>query len=443
MNRPVVSSQITSGVEQQNVENPRLRGYWLVLARILWITLAILILILYVFSFPAAFRYYKSLCVGAGCNGPQLTLAQLRVFSAHGLSIDFYAAYSLTVEFIFVAVWFLVAAVIFWRKSNERLAWFVSLMLLTFGATFPDLLDTLASQQPVWWWPVNVVVFLGVSSLVLCFFLFPDGRFVPRWTGLLGALWILWNLYWLFSTGLLVLPGPWLLSYLGLLGLGVFAQIYRYWHVSNTVQRQQTKWAVYGFSLAIVAFLLLSVSDHAFNLFLKLNPFLTLVINPAYYLFMLLIPVSISIAILRSRLWDIDVLINRTLVYGTLTVILALVYVGLVIALQALLRSVTNQNSDVAIVVSTLAIAALFQPLRSRLQRVIDRRFYRSKYDAARTIAAFSATLRNEVDLNQLREQLIAVVQETMQPAHVSLWLRPPEPTAKQQAVSSSHPQEK
>jgi hypothetical protein len=287
------------------------------------------------------------------------------------------------------------------------------------------------------------VVFLGVSSLVLCFFLFPDGRFVPRWTGLLGALWILWNLYWLFSTGLLVLPGPWLLSYLGLLGLGVFAQIYRYWHVSNTVQRQQTKWAVYGFSLAIVAFLLLSVSDHAFNLFLKLNPFLTLVINPAYYLFMLLIPVSISIAILRSRLWDIDVLINRTLVYGTLTVILALVYVGLVIALQALLRSVTNQNSDVAIVVSTLAIAALFQPLRSRLQRVIDRRFYRSKYDAARTIAAFSATLRNEVDLNQLREQLIAVVQETMQPAHVSLWLRPPEPTAKQQAVSSSHPQEK
>jgi len=133
--------------------------------------------------------------------------------------------YSLTFEFIFVAVWFLVAAVIFWRKSNERLAWFVSLMLLTFGATFPDPLGALASQQPAWWWPVNVVAFLGVVTLVLCFFLFPDGRFVPRWTGLVGLLWILWDLYWLFSTGLIVFPGPWLLSYLGLLGLGVFAQM--------------------------------------------------------------------------------------------------------------------------------------------------------------------------------------------------------------------------
>jgi len=218
-------------------------------------------------------------------------------------------------------------------------------------------------------------------------------------------------------------PGPWLLSYLGLLGLGVFAQIYRYWHVSNTVQRQQTRWAVYGFSIAIVAFLLLSVTDHAFTLFQKLNPFLTLVIGPAYYIFMLLIPVSISIAILRSRLWDIDILINRTLVYGALTATLALIYIGLIIALQFLLRGIIDQNNNIAIVGSTLAIYVLFQPLRRRIQHTIDRRFYRRKYDATRTLAAFSATLRHEVDLSQLSEQLLSVVQETMQPTHVSLWL--------------------
>ena len=141
----------------------------------------------------------------------------------------------------------------------------------------------------------------------------------------------------------------------------------------------------------------------------------------------LLIPLSIGFSILRYRLYDIDVLINRTLVYVTLTAILTLTYVGLILALQSLIHALTGQagNQPVVIVGSTLVIAALFQPLRHRIQWVIDRRFYRRKYDAARTVAAFSATLRNEVELTQLSEHLVAVVQETMQPSHVSLWLRP------------------
>src|SRR5262249_3843889 len=124
-------------------------------------------------------------------------------------------------------------------------------------------------------------------------------------------------------------------------------------------------------------------------------------------------------------------LIRRTLVYSTLTASLALVYVGLVIGLSALLRSIISHDSGVAIVISTLAIYWLFQPLRQRIQQIVDRRFYRSKYGAAKTVAAFSATLRQEVDLDQLREHLLNVVQETMQPAHVSLWLRPPAPDSK------------
>jgi hypothetical protein len=148
---------------------------------------------------------------------------------------------------------------------------------------------------------------------------------------------------------------------------------------------------------------------------------------------LLLIPVSVGIAVLRYRLYDIDVLINRTLVYGTLTVLLALVYFSLVIGLGSLVRLFTGQlsQSPVVIVASTLVIAALFHPLRRRLQAIIDRRFYRRKYDATRILAAFSVTLRNEVDLNQLREELVAVVQETMQPAHVSLWLRKPQQVEK------------
>ena len=136
------------------------------------------------------------------------------------------------------------------------------------------------------------------------------------------------------------------------------------------------------------------------------------------------IPLGLGVAILRYRLWDIDVIINRTLVYGFLTALLALLYVGLIVALQTLFQGVFKQKNDVAIVVSTLVIAALFQPLRHRIQKLIDRCFYRRKYDAAKTLAAFSATLRNEVGLDDLSKQLVEVVQETMQPAHISLWVR-------------------
>ena len=128
----------------------------------------------------------------------------------------------------------------------------------------------------------------------------------------------------------------------------------------------------------------------------------TLINMTIWPLALLLIPLSIGFSILRYRLYDIDLLINRTLVYGTLTVLLALVYVGLIFALQYLLRGIISQNNDVAIVVSTLAIAALFQPLRHRIQAIIDRRFYRRKYDASKVVEAFSATLRNEVNLRSV-----------------------------------------
>ena len=155
-----------------------------------------------------------------------------------------------------------------------------------------------------------------------------------------------------------------------------------------------------------------------------------------FYLPVLIISISAGIAIMRYRLYNIDILINRTLVYGVLTALLALTYFGLVFILQSLVRALTGQISQTPLVIvgSTLVIAAIFQPLRRRIQQVIDRRSYRRKYDAARTVEAFSATLRNEVDLSQLREQLITVVQETMQPTYVSLWLRQPERDKKQHA---------
>ena len=150
------------------------------------------------------------------------------------------------------------------------------------------------------------------------------------------------------------------------------------------------------------------------------------------------VPIAVGFAVLRYRLYDIDLLINRTLVYGSLTVLLASAYVGGVVGLQAILRVLSGQESTLAIVASTLAIAALFNPLRRRVQAFVDRRFYRKKYDARKTLEAFSGRLRDETDLHTLSGDLVGVVRETMQPAHVSLWVRPgphDEPSARQAEV--------
>jgi hypothetical protein len=180
-------------------------------------------------------------------------------------------------------------------------------------------------------------------------------------------------------------------------------------------ERQQLKWFTYAAAFIPVWFLLNSPIERAFpNLFAVLD---ALVIAG--------VPVAAGIAILRYRLYDIDRIINRTLVYGALTASLALVYLGGVASLQLAFRTLTGQDSQLAVVASTLAIAALFQPLRRRVQAFVDRRFYREKYDAEVVLANFSATLRDETDLKRLTEGLESVVRETMQPAYASLWLRP------------------
>jgi hypothetical protein len=142
----------------------------------------------------------------------------------------------------------------------------------------------------------------------------------------------------------------------------------------------------------------------------------------------LVIPISFGVAILRSGLFDIDILINRTLVYGSLTAMLVALYFGGIVVLQRVFVILTGQRSTIAVVVSTLLIAALFNPLRRRIQSFIDRRFYRSRYDARKILEAFSATLRGEMDLDAVSDDLVGVVRETMQPAHISLWLRPETP---------------
>jgi len=193
-------------------------------------------------------------------------------------------------------------------------------------------------------------------------------------------------------------------------------------------ERQQIKWFAYGATILIIGALLSSRVPEVWEVWWVSGVGFALYIAGIVGL-----PVAVGIAILRHHLYDINLIINRTLVYGSLTASLVLVYLGGVAATEAAFRALTGQvkQPQLAIVVSTLVIAALFNPLRRRIQAFIDRRFYRKKYDAAKTLEAFSAKLRNDTDLDALSGDLIRVVRETMQPAHVSLWLRPdPSPRA-------------
>jgi hypothetical protein len=344
-----------------------------------------------------------------------------------------------------------VGALIVWQRPRNTIGWILCTVGIGTGMT--DFSGAYAAYGMVkghlplpgtgvfnWLgntvWPINWVLLLVFLPL-----LFPDGRLLTqRWSivGWLAAVLAFLSMLasWLSLANLdlfgKVIPSDFWSSLsvnfnllvLPLTIAALISLVLRFIRAKER-ERQQIKWITYG--TAIMAVLIIG------SFFVLNNPD-----SPTsgliFGLAIMLLPLSIGISILRNQLYDIDRLINRTLVYGTLTVILAAVYVGLVIGLQALLRGLISQDNSVAIVISTLAIAALFQPLRRRIQRIIDLRFYRSKYDAAKTVAAFSATLRQEVDLDQLREQLLAVVQETMQPAPVSLWLRPPEHDGKQRA---------
>ena len=208
------------------------------------------------------------------------------------------------------------------------------------------------------------------------------------------------------------LPGFMVLNGLLVLGVvGAAASVMVRFYRSRGVERQQMKWFVYAAALILLATIVDRLPSFINGLWLGLV--------------LIAMPTAIAVAVMRYRLYDIDLVINRTLVYGPLTAMLVLVYVTGVVSFQNAFRTLTGQESQIAVVASTLAIAALFNPLRRRLQTFVDRRFYRRKYDAAETLAAFAERLRDETNLDALDIELVKVVRETLQPAHASLWLRP------------------
>jgi hypothetical protein len=392
-----------------------LRGRWLLLARVAWVIIATLALGLFLASIPGYVSNVLTLGQADWMGAPvEAPAGMVFVLDLLGVLASIAAA----------LVCLTLAVVLFWRRSDDWMVMFISSYLLLYGTIMAGPLEWAEAFYPGW--PslaVDVVqpLFLTTPTIAL-FVLFPDGRFVPPWTRWLILLSIP------LTVVILYLPPLYSWALLGMIVLGaIYAQIYRYRHVSTPTERQQTKWVLFGFLLWLVLTGVLGV-PYSIEMSLPAGsplPWWSLVSSAGWWVALTIVPLSLSIGVLRYRLYDIDIIINRTLVYGSLTATLVALYFGGIVVLQRVFVLLTGQQSTLAVVASTLLIAALFTPLRRRIQSFIDRRFYRRKYDARKTLEAFSAKLRDETDLEALNNDLVGVVRETMQPAHVSLWLRP------------------
>ncbi|HEX7588192.1 MAG TPA: hypothetical protein VF478_07750 [Anaerolineae bacterium] len=403
-------------------------GRWRLWLRAGWVLLTLSSFWIVFYSLVWLYQYFQNL--------PD-TLT--RALSELGVSRDLFFLFNVFFVLVIYVSFFVVAQLIMLRRPPDRFGALAAVVLLNFGTAnavpaLPDFLHLLFAPPLYFGIPFYAHNFLAWTLAGAFIVSYPDGKFVPRWSlwlatgsALLSALWSL-NIG-PFNTGRGLVAFSLTVIVLVGLGLMLYAQIWRYRYHLTSLQRQQVKWFIFGFAVYAVTFApTVPLTNVLLDPTVSQTQLLQGIFAYAFFFLtgMLALPLSIGFAILRYRLWDIDVIIRRTLIYSLLTAILALAYFGSIILLQQVFRGFTGQGSDLAIIISTLAIAALFNPLRRRVQNIIDRRFYRGKYDAQQVLARFAATARDEVELEKLTGELLNVVTETMQPTSASLWLKNP-----------------
>ena len=400
--------------------NKRLRGRSLHLARATWMAVAALAIGLFVAAVPAEFALLQIPCQNLTCPTGQLPPEGVRALENLGLSLGFFAAYTVAMDVLFAAVCGVVAALIFWRKSDDRMALFVSLALVTFGtATFVFTMEALAARHPVWHLPIAFLHFLGTASFGLFLYLFPDGRFVPRWTRWVALVWIASQLPRYFFPEWYADPNTWYdwigePVWLGALLTALYSQVFRYRHVSSSLHKRQIKWVVFGISSALVGFLGVLVALDVFGpvpdstgallLYLIGNTFIS-------YLVVLLIPLSIGIAMLRHHLFDVDLVINRALVYGTLTASIVGLYVLVVGSLGMLFQ--TRDNFAVPLLAAGL-VAALFAPLKNRLQRGVNHLMYGERDEPYAVLSRLGQRLEANLAPDAVLPTVVKTVAESL-----------------------------
>jgi signal transduction histidine kinase len=400
----------------------RLQGRWLLLARGIWIVLVALTLAIFFASLPVFLAQLQTPCAGTPCAYDQFSPAQVGALKRIGLSLGDYALYTVALTLASVVLCLVISILIIWRRSDDRMALLVALMLVTFGPIIAT------SSVPVgpspWQVPNECLTFLALALLAIVFLLFPSGQFVPSWTRWLFVVF----LAGLIPTAFLapVMPKTLVdeLGYLVSLAETValtFIQLYRYRRVSSPMQRQQTKWVVFGFAVPAIIYGSEYVLDLIFPVVASPDS-LYMPASAAVNAFLpLFIPLSFGFAMLRYRLWEIDVLINRTLVYGTLTAIVVGVYVLVVSILSTLLHTFGN------FLISLLAtglVAVLFQPLRARLQRGVNRLMYGERDDPYAVLSRMGSRLEATLAPEAILPTIVETVAQALKLPSVAIALK-------------------
>lgn len=407
------------------------RGRWAVIA--LWWALTALAVGLFVTSLPAHFQRMATLCT-TNCALWQVEPYMVPTLQRAGITLPTFATFTLATETLLALVYTVVAIITFLIRSTDRVVLLATVTLLTYGTvTFNDVITAQPPHTLLTRILITTLVLIGSASFDVFVFCFPDGRFVPGWTRWLALGWFLEQTPHALVPGTALDNRTWpaaiqlLIWALYFLSVG-YAQVYRYRRVSTGQQRLQARWVVLDLMLMLAGFCVMALAEGLSGRLLTSGQgYLLAVLGAAIVVLgVLLIPVCIALAILRYRLFDIDLIINRALVYSTLTATVAVAYVASILLLHTLFSPFLGQGNALSIVVSTLLIAALIRPLRSRIQMAIDRRFYRRKYDAQRTISQFAEALRSDTDLDQIHARLIETVSEAMQPTSATLWLATP-----------------
>lgn len=347
------------------------------------------------------------------------------------------AIYMVTLEGISLLILCALAMLLRRRQSDQRIALVVAFMLVGFsGAAFNPTISAVATLGGIWYWSATFTGFVGSAAILPFLCMLPDGRFVPTWTRWVAGVWLFvcFVCYFLPPTPFFAASnsdsssaGLPLLAIFFFVTI-VFGQVKRYRYYATPHQRMQIKWVVGGLVAALGCLLITILGPQAVGL--DTSGFGAHVAgNALMSVILLMIPASIVVAIVKTHLWDIDRIINRALVFGGLSASLIGVYVGAVLLFQRLLNPLTGE-SNLTIALSTLLVAALFNPARHRIQAIVDQRFYRQKYDAEQALASFGLAARDEVDLERLTGVLAGVISETVQPTHLTVWLRDHEPAS-------------